>query len=508
MRLVDLLGTRFGSGDDECPVYEGPIAGVRGSLNVAAACNAIRRIENELAGQRGTRLRVGILSNHQVETYVSVLASITGQHTFVPLNPKFPHSRLEQILALGSVDVILHDEDTANVLTGLSTTLRTINVTEVISKPTSPDERAEVATWRAALGDQSINGDEVVYIMFTSGSTGTPKGVPVSFSSLVHYVQGITDLVQMERGLRYTQFFDLSFDLSIHDIFVSNYLWGTLVAPSKIDLMMPSGYISREKITAWFSVPILGAQLGRAPRNPGFRGLRHILFCGEALPMETVVACRSWLSEGGDLWNLYGPTEATIAFMGAKVTASDRASGSASIGQPFGQNNIALAVDGVVKHDLEDGLEGELLLGGPQVFSGYSTDAETPFLDDDNTRWYRSGDLVRLDHEGVYFRGRHDSQVKYRGYRIELGEIEAAARQTYGLTTVAVLLMGEQNDAKIVMFYLESELDDRPDHELDPSELNDLIPAYMVPGSFIGLSTVPTNSNGKIDRKALAAREH
>ena len=58
------------------------------------------------------------------------------------------------------------------------------------------------------------------------------------------------------------------------------------------------------------------------------------------------------------------------------------------------------------------------------------------------------------------------------------------------------------------MFYLESELDDKPDHALDPSELNDLIPLYMMPSSFVGLTTVPTNSNGKIDRKALATWEH
>jgi acyl-coenzyme A synthetase/AMP-(fatty) acid ligase len=124
-------------------------------------------------------------------------------------------------------------------------------------------------------------------------------------------------------------------------------------------------------------------------------------------------------------------------------------------------------------------------------------------LDDGGVRWYRSGDLVRVDDEGVYFRGRLDSQIKFRGYRIELGEIEVAARQAYDLNTVAVILTGDQNDPRLVMFYLESE----HDGPIDPIALDDVVPSYMVPGSFVGLPAMPVNQNGKIDRKALAKWE-
>ena len=41
-------------------------------------------------------------------------------------------------------------------------------------------------------------------------------------------------------------------------------------------------------------------------------------------------------------------------------------------------------------------------------------------------RAYRSGDLVRLDPEGLIFQGRADDQVKIGGRRIELGEVESA----------------------------------------------------------------------------------
>ena len=505
MRLVDVLGTRLSSGTDDLVVYEGPLVGNRTAMDLSSAAVAARRIESKLESHTDSdrRLRIGVLSNHQIETYLSVLAGVVGRHTFVPLNPKFPTGRLSQILSLGGVDIVLHDSATGDVLDRLGTAIPSIDVSALVTVPPTPQESREAGEWRTGVGDREVDDHHIAYVMFTSGSTGTPKGVPVSYGSLGHYVRGLTETVEMERGLRYTQFFDLSFDLSIHDIFVSSFLWGTLVAPSPVDLLLPSGYVARERIDSWFSVPILGAQLGRSAPKPGFAGIRHILFCGEALPMETVIGCRAWLTDSGDIWNLYGPTEATIAFTAARVTESERSSGNASIGLPFGENMVALEVGGEVRRDLAEGLEGELLLGGPQVFAGYSTDAPSPFLDDGGVRWYRSGDLVRVDDEGVYFRGRLDSQIKFRGYRIELGEIEVAARQAYDLNTVAVILTGDQNDPRLVMFYLESE----HDGPIDPIALDDVVPSYMVPGSFVGLPAMPVNQNGKIDRKALAKWE-
>ncbi len=511
MQLDDLFAGRFGP-DDVGPAFEGPVAGTRTIVDVEVAAVGMRRVgtaidstlDSTIEGDdRPGRRHIGVLSNHQVETYVAVLGTVAAGHAFVPLNPKFPTERLADIVALGSVDVILHDADSAAVLAALASAgcdLPAINVSDLMLEEADENDAADSRAWRAALGQRSLQPDEIAYVMFTSGSTGTPKGVPISNGNLVSYVRQVTELLGIERGLRFTQFFDLSFDLSMHDIFVCTSLGGTLIAPSAVDLMMPSGYVSRERIDVWFSVPILGAQLVRSKPAATSAGILHMLFCGEALPMETVIACRPWLRHGGEMWNLYGPTEATIAFTSARVTTSSRQDGNASIGGPFGANSVALLVDGDVVCDPTTGLKGELLLGGPQVFRGYSTDAPSPFVDGAGIRWYRSGDLVHLDDDGVYFHGRLDSQVKYRGYRIELGDIEAAVRRTFALKTVAVVLQGERNEARLVMFHLA----DEAEGALDPAALRTTLPAYMVPAEFVALDVMPTNQNNKIDRRALS----
>ena len=442
--------------------------------------------------------RVGVLSKHRIETYLAVLAEVTTGATFVPLNPKFPADRLRTIIELSNPTIMIGDRTTSSTALAIASSLPFIDAAAV------PPSTAEAGKWLAAVAAVPATGGDTAYLMFTSGSTGTPKGVPISYDNLAHYVDGVSTLLALPDGLRFTQFFDLSFDLSMHDIFVSMRHRGTLVAPTQIDMMMPGGYVARERIDAWFSVPLLGAQLGSGKRKDGFGGLRSMLFCGEALPMETVEACRPWLADRGRMWNLYGPTEATIAFTAADVTESSRSEGNASIGRPFGSNRTAL-----LRHDTSVaeqpmvGDEGELLLGGPQVFEGYSTDAPSPFIVQGDKTYYRSGDLVRIDEEGVYFRGRVDSQVKFRGYRIELGEIETVARRKFARKTVAVVVVGDGAEAKLVLYCLASE--DPDGSGIDLRLLEDTLPSYMVPTMSIALDAMPTNQNGKIDRRALAA---
>jgi len=445
----------------------------------------------------GPNARVGVLSNHRVETYLAVLAVVSVGGTFVPLNPKFPAQRLRTILDLARPVVVLGDHTTAELHRNLSGSVPFVDVASAGSSVNTG------GAWLDAAAEVPATEKDTAYVMFTSGSTGTPKGVPISYANLAAYVDGVTGLLAIPDGARFSQFFDLSFDLSMHDIFVSVRQRGTLVAPLQVDLMMPGAYVAREGIDAWFSVPLVGAQLGAGKRREDFAGFSSMLFCGEALPTETVAACRPWLAEGGRMWNLYGPTEATIAFTAADVTDSSRTEGNASIGKPFGVNRTALlTADGTVATEPGLGDEGELLLGGPQVFAGYSSDVPSPFVEHGGGNWYRSGDLVRIDAEGVYFRGRIDSQVKFRGYRIELGEIETVARRTFGLKTLAVVVSGDGAGARLVMFHLAHETTDA----LDLGRLATDLPNYMIPAEAVALDEMPTNQNGKIDRRALVSR--
>ncbi len=429
---------------------------------------------------------IGILSTRRAEAYISVIAAHLMGVKFVPMNPDMPVERLEKIAQLGDVDLVLTDPTTTELAEKIGSEQLSLADCPLadVGQPLQVTPPKDPAT--------------IAYQMFTSGSTGDPKGVPVSYGNLDHYVHSVVDTLSIPESARFSQLFDLSFDLSLHDIFVALSRGGTLCPASKIDLMMPHVYLAKKQIDVWFSVPMIAgiAIQGQEDAAPTHR-LQMALFCGEPLPTDYATGFSAFLEPGAPLYNLYGPTEATIAFTAARFTA-DCPHSSVPLGAAFGENLIAIDSESQVRPADEPGTEGELLLAGPQVFAGYTPPVSDPFVQNDGTTYYRSGDLVRVADDGALIHiGRTDSQIKLRGYRIELGDIEAAVRRAFGVTSAAAVVLGEGAGREIGLAYQA----DQDISDLVP--LDEHLPSYMRPARWLRLGKMPVNVNGKIDRKAI-----
>ena len=434
---------------------------------------------------------VGILSNRRPETYCAVLACFLAGVAFTPLNPKFPSARLAKIADLSEVDFVYCDSSTVGAATEMDISFEELP---------APPELASGST-KLPVARETVAA-ETVYRMFTSGSTGEPKGVPIPYGALDHYVRAIRELISFPEASRFSQLFDLSFDLSMHDIFVALANGSTIVPASDLNLMMPHSYVAKQRIDVWFSVPMLAmvAARGLADKIPEHR-LQLGLFCGEALPIDYVSRFRALMEDGAPVWNLYGPTEATIAFTARQVPRGNVNWRMAPLGEPFGANRIALLDDQSAVRPVTEGSAGELLLGGPQVFRGYVPHRMDPFCRIGDDVFYRSGDIVRF-HEGeLHFTGRADGQVKIRGMRIELPEIESAFRNVLGCDTAAAVVHGDQDCAEIRVAYTRLE-------KLDSIRaLAEVLPEYMLPARIWHLPELPVNQNGKVDRKTLGSME-
>jgi amino acid adenylation domain-containing protein len=453
--------------------------------------------------------------------YAAVLGALMAGHGYVPLNRTFPVDRTRLMLERSMCRSLIVDAGSEPQLEGL---LRGIATPLVIVCP----DRADVTELAARFPAHRIIGaneladaeqwcpvdvavDSIAYLLFTSGSTGQPKGVMVSHANVLHYLDYVTKRYGFTSNDRVSQTFDLTFDLSAHDMFVAWESGACLCCPTQKQLIKPGAFVNDARLTVWFSVPSTAVFMRRfGVLKPGmYPGLRLSLFCGEALPVEIV---RHWAlaAPNSVIENIYGPTELTIACTAYRWD-NTRSPGECEqvivpIGEPF-DGMRALIVDEQLR-EVEHGRDGELLMTGPQLSLGYWQDekktrqAFVP-VPGKNGTYYRTGDRVRQPaaNKPLVYLGRLDNQIKVLGHRVELGEVEAAVRQVSGLEGVVALgWPTTESGADGIEVFLET---DSFDTKALVSQLKGRLPVYMLPRNVLVLRRFPLNTNGKYDRKAL-----
>lgn len=453
--------------------------------------------------QSSSPVRIGILGEKSFETYAAVWTALKLGVTYVPLNIKLPFERLTQQIQNAGVNVLLVDkagmEITGKLQSVCTTELKIFSedYKTCTSEPNSEDVVHENIS--AAQGSH-----DSVYILFTSGSTGKPKGVPISKSNLDSFLQFAQHKFNVGPEVRLSQTFDLSFDLSMFDMFMAWKNGACLCPLSSVDLLNPADFIVENRITVWFSVPSVAMLMMKRGRNDNAKmpSLRLSLFCGEALPVKIVEYWKN-IAPDSRVVNLYGPTELTIACSYFECAENYLSFASANsivpLGQIFdGHSFVVLGVDGAKVKEAET---GELCVSGPQRFSGYldSTFNTKAFVRIDGNIFYRTGDLVRQTEHGFEFMGRNDRQMKIRGHRIEPAEIENAIRGCEGVI-FAVVKQDTNGDLCAFVFgrYLKKSLV----HE----HLAGLLPRYMVPKSINIIQKLTTNANGKVKIEANPMR--
>lgn len=465
--------------------------------------------------------RVALLMPKSPLAIASIVAIYKAGAVYVPLDPAGPADRLAKICASAAPRWILSAGGASALLAEL---VRIEAVRDPVRvawlDPGAPPEgavpaavtRAEVEAESAASLPAAGGGQDAAHILFTSGSTGTPKGVLITHANVIAFVEWAVSYFDMLPGERNSGHPPLHFDLSMLDIF------GTFASGGELHLVPPdlgmlphrlAEFIRSRGLAQWFSVPSLLNYLASfdAVRMHDFPHLRRLLWCGEVFPTPALIY---WMRRLPHVrfTNLYGPTETTIASSYYTVPACpDEETAAVPIGTACPGEALRVLDEGL--RPVPPGEIGELYISGVGLSPGYWGDpartAAAFVADRTGERLYRTGDLARVGSGGlVYFHGRTDTQIKSRGYRIELGEIETAVRNLDGVADCAVVAVHSDGfeGAVICCAYMA-----RPGAGLAPARLraalSRVLPGYMLPFRWLAFDSLPTNANGKTDRRAL-----
>lgn len=465
---------------------------------------------------------VAVLANRSVAAYGGILGVLGSGRGYVPLNPKFPLERTLVMLKASGCRTLVVGRECAATLESLRPRLNefsdkplTLIVPDSGWEPQLPAPHRVISSPQLAKiadpRDPIVDGSDTAYLLFTSGSTGVPKGVAVSQSNAVAYMDYAAKRFGMHGADRCSQNFDLTFDLSVHDLFTC---WdaGATLCPFAEQTLTPATLIEEKELTCWFSVPsvaMFASKLGLL--DPGaFPSLRWSLFCGEALSASLAAAWQA-AANHSIVENLYGPTEGTIAITyyrwNPETSPAECVRGLVPIGWPFEGQQVC-----AVNEDLTPvpiGESGELCLGGSQVTRGYLNDPEKTARSFVNLKhsgdevWYRTGDLVRQDERGcLFYLGRRDFQVKINGYRVELQEIDLVLREA-ARTELAVAIPWPLSDGSASGIVGVVSGSDPARDEKIIAACESRLPRYMVPNRIYHFPQIPLNVNGKIDRAKI-----
>lgn len=462
-----------------------------------------------------------IFAYRSVTAFTGILGALFRGHGYVPLNRTFPVERTRGMLERSGCKAIIVDSSSEQQLDSI---ICNISHNLLILLPDLDDVSEFANRWpmHDFLGKREmtsghhwqpskVSPDSIAYLLFTSGSTGVPKGVMVAHRNVHAYVDFIVNRFDVTHEDRFSQTFDMTFDLSVADMFVAWERGACLCCPNEKTLINPGRFINDSSLTFWFSVPSTAVFMKRlGSLKPGsYPSLRASLFCGEALPVEVA---KAWADAAPNsvVENVYGPTELTIACTyyrwNAVESPLESLHGVVPIGKPF-PNMIAMVVDESL-NEVSPGEDGELLMTGPQLSLGYWNDpakTEAAFVKPpgNNVSFYRTGDRVRqpVDHGPLLYLGRMDNQVKILGHRVELGEVEAVVRGESGIDgVVAIGWPKTPGGAGGIEVFLQTE-------QMAPNDLKERVakrlPVYMTPRQYHCLPRFPLNPNGKFDRLAI-----
>lgn len=347
--------------------------------------------------------------------------------------------------------------------------------------------------------------EDTAYIIMTSGSTGTPKGVEISHGAAWNTISEVSARIDVAADDCMLGVSNYDFDLSVYDVFGILGAGATLVCmpdDARHDAARELEFVLRYGVTLWNTVPMLLDMLVTESESEGATlPLRAVLLSGDWIGMDLPQRLEC-CAPGCRFIAMGGATEAAVWSNWQEVNLPLPTHwASIPYGRPL-RAQCYRVVDTCGK-DRPDWAIGELLIGGAGVAKGYRGDEELTkqhFIEEEGTRWYRTGDMGRFWDDGtIEFLGRRDFQVKVKGHRIELGEIETAmtAYPDVSACTVCATFPAHQLVALVQPIR---------DIALDLEALLDFVaqrvPSYMVPTHFEVVDALPLSKNGKLDRKA------
>ncbi len=403
----------------------------------------------------------------------------------------------------------------------------------------------QVISWTEALAgevqdrlpEHTATPQDLAVLPYTSGTTGLPKGCMHTHASIMHNAVASSlwgNSTPENTVLSVVPMFHITGMVSV--MHASIYAGATLVIMPRWDRELAGRLISHWRVTHWTNIPTMVIDLMASPnfsagpsqrkdgppvgqgatrserawgQKDGSFDLSSLVYIGGGgAAMPQAVAQRLWEQYGLRFAEGYGLTETAAPSHSNPPDATKQQ----CLGVPF-LNVDARVIDPLSLQEMPLGEQGEIIMCGPQNFLGYWKQPEATaaaFIDIDGKRFFRSGDLGRVDEEGYFFiTDRLKRMINASGFKVWPAEVEALMFKHPAIQEACIIstkdaYRGETVKAVVVL---------RQSHQGQVSE-EDIInwckenmAAYKYPRVVQFVDALPKSGSGKVMWRTLQEAE-
>lgn len=351
--------------------------------------------------------------------------------------------------------------------------------------------------------------DDLAVLPYTSGTTGLPKGCMHTHGTLMHnaMASGLWGNGTPENvTLCVVPMFHITGMVSV--MHASILLGASLVIMPRWDRDVAGHLISKWRVTHWTNIPTMVIDLLGSPHMDRYDLTSLVYMGGGGAAMPEAVAQRLLDQFGLRYVEGYGLTETAAP----SHTNPPDAPKKQCLGIPFVSVESRI-VDPETLAELPPGESGEIVISGPQVFKGYWKRPEATaaaFFERDGLRFFRSGDMGRVDEAGYFFMtDRLKRMINASGFKVWPAEVEALMFRHPAIQEACIIATrdayrGESVKAVVVL---------RQDHKGQVSE-QDIIDwcrenmaVYKMPRAVSFVDALPKSGSGKVMWRALQEAE-
>jgi malonyl-CoA/methylmalonyl-CoA synthetase len=363
-----------------------------------------------------------------------------------------------------------------------------------------PDGLASILTSARPADVLAPDPRSIAHLAFTSGTTGRAKPTPLSHRNVLASARAVMAAWRWGMDDVLVHALPLQHGHGISGLHTALLSGSRMVVVPAFTPEALCGAVRDEAATVLFAVPTIYERLlAWGGAGDALRGLRLATTGSAGLSPRTSDLLCDVL--GQRPLERYGLTE--TGYLLSNPYDEERRAGSVGFALPGA--DIAI-VDGAGQ-PCADGVEGEIVARGPQVFEGYAVDpGGTPAFTPDG--WFRTGDMAKRDPETghIYLVGRLKELIITGGLNVYPREVELVLEALPGVAAAAVVgTPSERWGEEVTAFVVPA-----PGATVDPAALGAVaereLAAYKRPKAYHVVPDLPRNQMGKVVRSALVVR--